>query len=957
MPSLARFKHGPKVAFVAVAFAVLAFSWGWPGKLTLDGPGVSLYVRLAIDHLQHGGGVPYWMPEMWAGAPAWALAPSFPTLALVPLGILVGADRAVQLATLAAQVVGGWGAFVLARSLWDGDRRRSTTALPLAAAVLYALHPLFVSHGALFGHETSLWVMAFTPWLAWALRLAFRSRPGDQPGLRGRNAAKRHRYAVIAGLLAGVSILQQAEHAYGLAVLCACQLLIEVAVARRRGPGGVRAVLAEAGIVVAVALGVTAFWLLPFLALNKSFVLTPPDVVRSVLEEGIGSVLGHEPGTFLSRAHAITGTVGFEGNLLAGNVYLSWVCLVPTFVTALLLSRHDEDGHLTAILVAGAVGVWFSSAGIPLADSGPAQRLEPLPFIVIGTLVGLLVGSCLRRAALRGRGARIGFLGALGVLLAMPYVTPFLALQRVVPLLASVRFPRFYPVAALGLALGAVYPLRFLAPWAARHRHASLAPMLTSAAALALVAAFFVDVHPYRSFYRTRPPDDAAAYRQAAASLQAVGSDFRVIAPQFGDPRVISSLLTTGSDVSSGWPHPIAGRQAWRLTGEALIAPPSYREAALGLSATAYTAVEQLTQLGPKTEEVSGVYLARNPEALPFVRAYSSAVVVQDAGITPELAVALARRNIGVVVGGPAQARLLGGVAGAALGAADACRGPATATGPATEPGTLGSEVAMACALHRWIGIYAGLDYLPVTGSPGGVFRSPADGLEAVSVWLDRPPGATVLSLHEVTPTGALGPEVARATSSEVDWDANAMYAFRFPRLAGSAGKQYAFVLSCPDCGDGPVPQLVATRGPRGAGDLLVNGKVDRSRAGAFSLVYDRMPEATPSDTQIRATEAGPGHWKVGVAGGSPALVVVSEANFPGWRATVDGKPAPVLEADGAFLGVAVAAGDHTVELTYHPPGVAVVGRAITGGTLAALLLAGPITRRRRRARREPVTA
>src|SRR5205823_4890026 len=107
---------------------------------------------------------------------------------------------------------------------------------------------------------------------------------------------------------------------------------------------------------------------------------------------------------------------------------------------------------------------------------------------------------------------------------------------------------------------------------------------------LLLLAAFLVDVHPYRSFYRVRPPDGDAAYRQAADNLAAVGSDFRVATAQFGDPRLSSSLLKSGFELSVGWPHPIAARDAWRLTGEAIIGPPFYREKALGLSATAYMA-------------------------------------------------------------------------------------------------------------------------------------------------------------------------------------------------------------------------------------------------------------------------------------------------------------------------------------------------------------------------------
>ena len=49
-----------------------------------------------------------------------------------------------------------------------------------------------------------------------------------------------------------------------------------------------------------------------------------------------------------------------------------------------------------------------------------------------------------------------------------------------------------------------------------------------------------------------------------------------------------------------------------------------------------------------------------------------------------------------------------------------------------------------------------------------------------------------------------------------------------------------------------------------------------------------------------------------------PALVVTNVQAFKGWQATVNGLPADALVVDGIFIGVAVDAGNHNIELRYQ---------------------------------------
>ncbi len=66
------------------------------------------------------------------------------------------------------------------------------------------------------------------------------------------------------------------------------------------------------------------------------------------------------------------------------------------------------------------------------------------------------------------------------------------------------------------------------------------------------------------------------------------------------------------------------------------------------------------------------------------------------------------------------------------------------------------------------------------------------------------------------------------------------------------------------------------------------------------------------------------------------SLLVISDAYYPGWIATVDGARVPIRRADFALRAVAVPAGDHIVEFEYRPWSVT-LGAATSASTALAL--------------------
>ena len=63
-------------------------------------------------------------------------------------------------------------------------------------------------------------------------------------------------------------------------------------------------------------------------------------------------------------------------------------------------------------------------------------------------------------------------------------------------------------------------------------------------------------------------------------------------------------------------------------------------------------------------------------------------------------------------------------------------------------------------------------------------------------------------------------------------------------------------------------------------------------------------------------------------------LLVLTDAWFPGWTATIDGRPVPIFRADVAFRAVSVPAGRHLVAFEYRPASVKI------GAWMSALALA-----------------
>jgi hypothetical protein len=117
-----------------------------------------------------------------------------------------------------------------------------------------------------------------------------------------------------------------------------------------------------------------------------------------------------------------------------------------------------------------------------------------------------------------------------------------------------------------------------------------------------------------------------------------------------------------------------------------------------------------------------------------------------------------------------------------------------------------------------------------------------------------------------------------------------------------------AVAWSAAEVSDDPAAQL------RTDGDRLSSTALVTDDAAALDCAGDCAPVG------LEVQRLRPERIEVSTALDRPTLVSVSQQALPGWRLSIDGADADIVEVDGTFLGALVPAGEHEVVFTYHSP-------------------------------------
>jgi hypothetical protein len=195
-----------------------------------------------------------------------------------------------------------------------------------------------------------------------------------------------------------------------------------------------------------------------------------------------------------------------------------------------------------------------------------------------------------------------------------------------------------------------------------------------------------------------------------------------------------------------------------------------------------------------------------------------------------------------------------------------------------------------------------------------------AEGQPAWVRWLRLGAVSQVLALHD--------PGV-EALEPQATYESLLVLPIRLFRVRSPLPRAYAVGRAVAAVGPEAL-RLLESPGFDPTTEVVVAHDAARGEAAAFGVFEGR----------VTRLDLGPDRVRLETELSQPGYVVLVDSWDPGWRATVDGRPAPLLRANVAFRAVPVPAGRHVIEQRYRPRSV-VLGLLISLVSLAVALTLG----------------
>lgn len=117
-------------------------------------------------------------------------------------------------------------------------------------------------------------------------------------------------------------------------------------------------------------------------------------------------------------------------------------------------------------------------------------------------------------------------------------------------------------------------------------------------------------------------------------------------------------------------------------------------------------------------------------------------------------------------------------------------------------------------------------------------------------------------------------------------------------------------------------------------------GRINPKQAAVADEKFRAALDGTPlGDGEVKITKYEPNELHYDVTSAKGGLVVFSEVYYPGWTATVDGKPAEIGRVDYVLRAIKMPAGSHKVVMEFRPTTVTATNAVAYGAIILVLLL------------------
>jgi hypothetical protein len=145
------------------------------------------------------------------------------------------------------------------------------------------------------------------------------------------------------------------------------------------------------------------------------------------------------------------------------------------------------------------------------------------------------------------------------------------------------------------------------------------------------------------------------------------------------------------------------------------------------------------------------------------------------------------------------------------------------------------------------------------------------------------------------------------------------------------------------------VSEAEAVDGEEALRRIRGQGQFDPSKTVLLEVEPDSLPNLSggpiSAGSSVRIAAYEPNRLILETESATDAVLVVSELNYPGWVATLDGQSTPIHTANFLLRAVVVPAGQHQVEMRYTAP-AARNGAMISGFSLLLMCALGLVKAR-----------